>query len=105
MLKALSRFLPSKEYDIAIVQYERADFGVGAEEELHWAIVLLPSGSETKGRAFQVIDRHYQDERGVQWSLHDAAENLRQTKKCLGGVKVGKVGGDDYDYLCTVCDC
>ena len=102
MLSTLSKLLPDKEHDIHVVQYERADFGVGSEEELHWAIVVLPPG-KPKGRSFQVIDRYYQDERGVQWNLHDQTEDLRSTRKCFGGVRIGRVKGGDVDDLYKVC--
>jgi len=98
MLNILCQPLAVK--DISVVQYERADYGVGTEEHLHWAIVLLPSGGKTKGRSFQVIDRHYQDERGVQRNLYDLDEDLRRNKRCLDGVRIGSVRKNDYEALC-----
>ncbi|THH27509.1 hypothetical protein EUX98_g6679 [Antrodiella citrinella] len=73
-------------HDITVMQYERADYGVGTEEHLHW-----------------VIDRHYQDERGIQWSLYDLKEDLRRNKRCFGGVRIGNFKKEDFDELCKVC--
>ncbi|KAH8077871.1 hypothetical protein BXZ70DRAFT_962071 [Cristinia sonorae] len=103
----LRKHKPPKEQIITIVQYERQDFTVGNEEELHWAIVVLPSDGktpQTKGRSFQVIDRHYSDGRGTVWTLHDQEEDLKKTRRCLGGVQIGKVSasGGEYEELCSV---
>ncbi|OSX62452.1 hypothetical protein POSPLADRAFT_1057065 [Postia placenta MAD-698-R-SB12] len=60
ILKALG---VDKDCKIAVLQYERDVFGVGKEEELHWAI----------------------------WVLYDQDVSLFTTRKCLGGVYIGSI--------------
>ncbi|TCD67933.1 hypothetical protein EIP91_011797 [Steccherinum ochraceum] len=102
MLSTIARrLLPvkKKEYHIHVVQYERADMGVGNEEELHWALILLlPDKDRMKGLCFQAIDRHYRDG-SVQWELFDKEDDLRNTRKCLGGVTIGRLGEADVQTL------
>lgn len=101
------------EFPIVVVQYKRADFGVGTEEELHWMLMILITDTTSplagschseelamtmSGPSFQAIDRHYSDERGVVWNLHytqtDNLVNLL-SKRCLGGVRVGGISFRD----------
>ncbi|KAI0322763.1 hypothetical protein OF83DRAFT_426455 [Amylostereum chailletii] len=98
MKKALSIF-SSKQHRIAVVQYERADYSVGAEEELHWAIIVITDTTYQTGPAFQAIDRHYTNTQEVVWSLFAKDVNLGSTRKCLGGVYVGTVKASDLESL------
>ncbi|KAL1720401.1 hypothetical protein EV715DRAFT_197048 [Schizophyllum commune] len=87
-------------FSLAVMQYERADFSVGHEEELHWAIVAVhTSDNDIKGYAsWQAIDRHYSDGRPnpVVWELHYSPDvRLHQDAKCLGGVYIGQLKGQD----------
>ncbi|KAL1738702.1 hypothetical protein HDZ31DRAFT_69713 [Schizophyllum fasciatum] len=96
-------FKTSSQFSLAIIQYERAGFSVGHEEELHWAVVAVYSKTDfdVKGHAWQVVDRHYSDGRPnpVQWLLHYGDMQLNKTLKCLGGVYVGQMNGKDVDRL------
>ncbi|EED80291.1 predicted protein [Postia placenta Mad-698-R] len=76
---------------IAVVQYERADYRVGTEEHLHWAIVVQTERLDQDLPCFQVFDRHYSDSRGVQWHLFDRDISLLKMRKCLGGISIGSV--------------
>lgn len=91
------------EYPIAVVQYERADYSVGNEEHLHWALIVITNEGDLTGPCWQVVDRHYSDGRGVVWELFDGNEvRLKMTKKCLGGVKIGTVKDKDLEFFATV---
>ncbi|KAF9802223.1 hypothetical protein IEO21_09928 [Rhodonia placenta] len=63
MASIFKLFTTDRQCKIAVVQYERADYGVGTEEHLHWAI----------------------------WALFDRDISLLKTRKCLGGVYIGSV--------------
>ncbi|EIM79802.1 uncharacterized protein STEHIDRAFT_26097, partial [Stereum hirsutum FP-91666 SS1] len=90
-------------YPIAVVQYERADYSVGNEEHLHWALIVITNEGDLTGPCWQVVDRHYSDGRGVVWELFDGNEvRLKMTKKCLGGVKIGTVKDKDLEFFATV---
>ena len=91
---------------IVIAQYKRADFDVGSEENFHWAIILLSDIGEDatlRRPCYQVFDRHYNDERGVQWILFNKDITLGKTEKSLGGVCIGSVKGKDVAELDQVC--
>lgn len=92
-----------KVLNIVIVQYERNDYGVGTEEELHWALILLERGhSVSRGDCFQAVDRRYNGQ-DVQWTLFDKQVDLRNTRKCLGGVCIGQIKESDVPNLRGVC--
>ncbi|OSX62468.1 hypothetical protein POSPLADRAFT_1057081 [Postia placenta MAD-698-R-SB12] len=93
MKSVLRAFRADKDCKIAILQYQRAEFGVGTEEHLHWSILLETEALErrTDLRCFQAVDRTYGDERGKQWELFDGKVSLVRTRKCLGGVYIGTV--------------
>lgn len=91
-------------FSLVVRQYERADWGVGHEEELHWAIVSThTSYNDIKGYAsWQAIDRHYSDGRPnpVVWELHYSPDvRLHQDAKCLGGMNIGQLKGQDVKKL------
>ncbi|KAL1731441.1 hypothetical protein EV714DRAFT_271678 [Schizophyllum commune] len=91
-------------FSLAVMQYERADFSVGQEEELHWALVATQTnGNDIKGYAsWQAIDRHYSDGRPdpVVWELHYSPDvRLHQDAKCLGGVNIGQLKGQDVKKM------
>ncbi|KAL1692606.1 hypothetical protein GGG16DRAFT_51002 [Schizophyllum commune] len=91
-------------FSLVVMQYERADFSVGQEEELHWAIVATyTSDKSIKGYAsWQAIDRHYSDGRPdpIVWELHSSPDvRLHQDAKCLGGVSIGQLKGQDVKKL------
>ncbi|KAA1477201.1 hypothetical protein DENSPDRAFT_884893 [Dentipellis sp. KUC8613] len=88
------------KHPIAIVQYQRASFGVGTEEHLHWALFVLTDRRRQRGPSFQAIDRLYSDGRGVVWRLHECAHDaVRASPRCLGGVVVGAVRAREVDEL------
>ncbi|EED82804.1 predicted protein [Postia placenta Mad-698-R] len=91
MASIFKLFTTDRQCKIAVVQYERADYGVGTEEHLHWAIVVQTERLDQDLPCFQVFDRHYNDSRGVQWALFDRDISLLKTRKCLGGVYIGSV--------------
>ncbi|EED80292.1 predicted protein [Postia placenta Mad-698-R] len=69
ILKALG---VDKDCKIAVLQYERDVFGVGKEEELHWAIVIQTisrPGIRSRFPCFQAYDRTFNDERG-KWVVY-----------------------------------
>ncbi|KAI5887669.1 uncharacterized protein SCHCODRAFT_02671654 [Schizophyllum commune H4-8] len=91
-------------FSLAVMQYERADFSVGHEEELHWAIVAVHSSdNDIKGYAsWQAIDRHYSDGRPnpIVWELHYSSDvQLNKDARCLGGVYIGQLKGQDVKKL------
>ena len=74
------------------------------EEELHWALVATHiSDKDIKGYAsWQAIDRHDSDGRlnPVVWELHHSPDvRLHQDAKCLGGVNIGQLKGQDVKRL------
>ncbi|TFY77117.1 hypothetical protein EWM64_g6891 [Hericium alpestre] len=82
-------------YPIAVVQYERDGYGIGTEEQLHWALVVL-TGPGMAGPAFQIFDRTYNDGRVV-WNFFDGVLQLGIATKCLGGVCIGIVKQSELD--------
>ncbi|KAK7682218.1 hypothetical protein QCA50_014805 [Cerrena zonata] len=91
-----------KLHHIVIAQYKRADYSIGEEENFHWAIVVLEKiavGEEFKGPCYQVFDRHYNDERGIQWNLFNKPVSLDKTEKSLGGISIGTIKRKDLDEL------
>ncbi len=90
-------------YAIAVVQYERDDFSVGHEEQLHWAIAAVISVKnqfEIEVHGWQIIDRIYSDGRPKEWLLHYRGDaQLHKTFKCLGGVNIGQIEGKDIEKL------
>ena len=92
-------------FSLVVMQYERADFSVGHEEELHWAIVAVSSNKSgiIVGAMWQVINRKYSDGRGLVWELsHRTQVELNKSSKCLGGVIIGSIKGKDVEMLNTV---
>lgn len=93
-------FKKGTQCEVAIVQYERDDYSVGHEEQLHWAVVAVVSKdeSEIKAAVWQIMDRHYSDGRPSEWSLsHVPTMPLNKTMKCLGGVIIGVMERKDID--------
>ncbi|KAK7681483.1 hypothetical protein QCA50_015575 [Cerrena zonata] len=87
---------------IVIAQYKRAEYSVGAEENFHWAIIVLEkigAGDGFEGPCYQVFDRHYNDERGIQWILFNKAVSLDRTEKTLGGISIGTIKRKDLEEL------
>ena len=98
-MSALSKLL-NPSYPIVIAQYKRDDYGVGSEQYLHWALIVLTSKEELEGHCFQAVDRHYSDGRGTVWEPHyTPSASLRKTTKCLGGVQIGSVKARKLDAL------
>ncbi|KAI0634294.1 hypothetical protein C8Q77DRAFT_1055788 [Trametes polyzona] len=98
-------FKPNSQHPLAIVQYERAGYSVGREEELHWAIVAVTSHKDEgniKGPVWQVMDLHWNDGRPVEWRQHHADIGLNKTMKCLGGVYIGEIARKDVDKLSQI---
>jgi hypothetical protein len=92
--------LLNPSYPIVLAQYKRDDYGVGDEEELHWALIVIISRADLEGHCFQAVDRNYTDGRGKVWTSHYApSASLRRTRKCLGGVQIGSVKARDLDTL------
>jgi len=90
-------------YPIVIAQYKRDEYGVGDEEHLHWALIVIKSKDQLAGHCFQAIDRHYSDGRGTVWSPHYAPHaSLEKTTKCLGGVQIGSVRARELDDLVAI---
>ncbi|KAK7682216.1 hypothetical protein QCA50_014803 [Cerrena zonata] len=92
----------NKSHYIVVAQYKRADYGVGAEENFHWAIIILEDINEDAalcGPCYQVFDRHFNDERGVEWHLYNKPVTLGRTDKSLGGVVIGTVKQKDLVEL------
>ncbi|EED82780.1 predicted protein [Postia placenta Mad-698-R] len=90
-MASILAFPMDRQCKIAVVQYERADYGVGTEEHLHWAILVQTERLNQDLPCFQVFDRHYSDSRGVQWHLFDRDISLLKMRKCLGGISIGSV--------------
>lgn len=90
---------------IVIAQYKRDDMGVGQEEKLHWALIIITDARELSGPCFQLVDRTYRHPDGriksFSWNIHSVQAVLSKTTKCLGGVQVGCVRASE---LATVCD-
>jgi len=99
-MSSLYSKLVNQSYPIVIAQYKRDKYGVGNEEELHWALIVITSKRDLEGHCFQAIDRHYSNGRGSVWEPHYApSASLRRTKKCLGGVQIGSVKARNLDDL------
>lgn len=90
-----------KDLPIVVAQYQRAEFGHGTEERLHWAIICLKSIHDQEGPCFQAFDRRYSDgrENPVQWELNVRDIKLYKTQRCLGAVQVGTVKASELDEL------
>ena len=105
-MDSLSKLFGGKsDLPLAVVQYKRDDFGVGTEENLHWAIVAVSSSKSGTivGAVWQVINRKYSDGRGLVWELsHRTQVELNKSSKCLGGVIIGSIKGKDVEMLNTV---
>ena len=98
----LSKILST--FSLVVMQYERADFGIWHEEELHWAIVAVhTSNNDIKGYAsWHAVYRHYSDGRPnpVVWEMHYSPDvRLHQDAKCLGGVNIGQLEAQDVKKL------
>jgi len=101
-MSALSKLL-NPSYPIVIAQYKRDDYGVGSEQYLHWALIVMTSKEDLGGHCFQAVDRHYSDGQGTVWELNYMAHvSLRNTQKCLGGVQIGSVKARKLDALITL---
>ncbi|RDB19909.1 hypothetical protein Hypma_012968 [Hypsizygus marmoreus] len=96
----MTDMLLNRVYPIVIAQYQRDDFGVGGEHMLHWALVVLWNKEDPfEGHAYQAIDRHYSDGRGVIWKQHDIDIVLNNTVKCLGAIQIGEVKARKFKDL------
>jgi hypothetical protein len=92
--------LLNSSYPIVIAQYERDDYGVGSEQHLHWALIVMTSKEDLQGHCFQAIDRHYSNRRGKVWELNYMSRvSLRNTRQCLGCVQIGIVKARQLDAL------
>lgn len=89
----------NSEFPIVVAHYERADFTVGDEKEFHWALVVIKESSDLTGPAWQAIDRHYSDGRGVVWLLDAREVHLASSRRCMGGVCIGNIGQGDIPAL------
>jgi hypothetical protein len=99
-MSSLYSKLVNQSYPIVIAQYKRDEYGVGNEEELHWALIVITSRDNLQGHCFQAVDRNYSDGRGKVWAPHYAPKaSLRKTTKCLGGVQIGSVKARNLDGL------
>ncbi|KAI5887668.1 uncharacterized protein SCHCODRAFT_02680727 [Schizophyllum commune H4-8] len=105
-MDSLSKLFGGKsDLPLVVVQYKRDEFGVGTEDELHWAIVAVSSNKSGTivGAVWQVINRVYSDGRGIVWSMHHRSEvELNASSKCLGGVIIGSIKGKDVEKLNTL---
>jgi hypothetical protein len=95
--------LLNPSYPIVLAQYKRNNYGVGNEEEFHWALIVITSKRGLEGPTFQAVDRTYTDGRGKVWESHYAPSlSLMRTRKCLGGIQIGAVKARDLDDLTAV---
>ncbi|KAI0781788.1 hypothetical protein C8Q75DRAFT_790029 [Abortiporus biennis] len=82
-------------YPIAVVQYARDEYGVGTEEHLHWALIVLVDNELQRGPCFQVFepdDSKALSDRSPSWELfHENVKLDFHGDQCLGGVIVGYV--------------
>ncbi|KAL4244584.1 hypothetical protein ABKN59_010893 [Abortiporus biennis] len=85
-------------YPIVVAQYMRDDYGVGTEEELHWAIIVFTDIGFQKGPCFQIFDRHFRDGT-VKWVYFEKDVYLHGTEKSLGGVTIGSVKESELEDL------
>lgn len=88
---------------IVIAQYQRADFGLGQEQEFHWAIAIIESlrrAGYQHCRTYQVFDRTYTAENRTVWNIHvDKTAVLKRTAKWRGGVIIGRVKQSELAIL------
>ncbi|KAI0961012.1 hypothetical protein AcV7_000232 [Taiwanofungus camphoratus] len=90
-------------YPVVIAQYERDDSGLGKEENLHWALLVVTDLARLSGPTFQAVDRLYSDGRGKVWELsYLESTSLRRTSKCLGGIQIGWVKTSQVNDLITL---
>ncbi|KAJ7183781.1 hypothetical protein C8R46DRAFT_1344494 [Mycena filopes] len=88
--------LVNETYPLAIVQYERADFKAGSEEQLHWALMIVTKREKREGHIFQAVDRTYQGQSSATWTRSYLPKgSLLKTSKCLGLVQIGSVKARD----------
>ncbi|TFY74033.1 hypothetical protein EWM64_g9979 [Hericium alpestre] len=88
----------NQQYPLVLAQYKRDDFGIGTEQHLHWALLVVTDSKHISGPCFQAVDRTYQDARGKKWSAHFApAASLMAMDKCLGAVQIGTVKHRELD--------
>ncbi|KAI0791659.1 hypothetical protein C8Q75DRAFT_805274 [Abortiporus biennis] len=85
-------------YPIIVAQYKRDVYGVGTEEELHWAIIVFTDIANQTGPSFQIFDRHFRDGT-VQWNYFEKVVQLYKTDKSLGGVIIGSVKASELENL------
>ena len=105
-MDSLSKLFGGKsDLPLAVVQYKRDDFGVGTEENLHWAIVAVSSNKSgvVVGARWQAVNRVNPDGPRVVWELeHRTQVELNASARCLGGVIIGSIKGKDVERLNTV---
>jgi hypothetical protein len=90
----------SDRYNIAVVQFKRRTFGVGQEEELHWALIAYPKDDLTQSsrKVWQAINSVVPGDNGgkVQWTLRgNDVEVTQSSNACLGGVIIGQISETD----------
>lgn len=106
MSKLFRRAFRLEEYSIVIAQYERGNFGVGTEEHLHWAIIVVINEEKQEGRMYQAINRPMNTPHGpvVGWELSTSQNaSLDKSHKCLGAVRIGIVKQKELEKLSSVC--
>ena len=105
-MDSLSKLFGGKsDLPLAVVQYKRETFGVGTEENLHWAIVAVSSNKSgvVVGALWQAVNRVNPDGPRVVWELeHRTQVELNASARCLGGVIIGSIKGKDVEKLNTV---
>ena len=105
-MDSLSKLFGGKsDLPLAVVQYKRETFGVGTEENLHWAIVAVSSNKSgvVVGALWQAVNRVNPDGPRVVWELeHRTQVELNASARCLGGVIIGSIKGKDVEMLNTV---
>ncbi|OJT10168.1 hypothetical protein TRAPUB_13273 [Trametes pubescens] len=99
----LVRKLLGKErvYSIVVSQYIRVIYGLGAEEKLHWSIVVITDERNLKGHIYQIVTGGPGSIRnGTTWEMTTSDKaSLYKSSKCLGGVRIGSVREGQMDSL------
>ncbi|KAH9884920.1 hypothetical protein C8Q73DRAFT_796037 [Cubamyces lactineus] len=100
MSKFLRKLLGKESYPIVVSQYKRSNFGVGNEEDLHWAIVIMTDEDKLEGRMYQAVNRINDTRDGVTWDISTAEKvSLERSSRCLGGVCIGVVKQKELSTL------
>ncbi|KAJ7261743.1 hypothetical protein B0H12DRAFT_977417, partial [Mycena haematopus] len=90
-------------YPVVIAQYVRDDYGVGNEEHLHWALMVVKNTDKLKGDIFQAVDRLYYGSSIASWERSYRSDaDLMKTTKCVGLIQIGSVKARDLDSFIAV---